>query len=332
MAHAHHSPADSSAHGHTDAAAPVVSRPGHAPGHQHDSGHRHGSDHEHGHGHGHGSGSGHGHGFSHDLTEMLDLDGEVVAGALTGFVSRVAALAGSRPVRDVVDLGAGTGTGSFALLRHFPEATVTAVDASPDMLDHLLRNAHRLGFDGRIRPHQADLDAGWPETGPADLVWASSALHHMTDPDRVLTDIRGTLRPGGLLALIEMNAVPRFLPDDIGIGRPGLEDRCHAIADRSRAEHLPHQGSDWASRLSGSGFTILEARELVLDSPAPLSEPAVRYAVATLRRFRAGVADGLSADDRQTFDTLLADDARLLRALPGLTMRSTRSTWIATPS
>lgn len=266
------------------------------------------------------------------MTEMLDLDGEVTAGPLGTFIARVAELAGDRPVRDVTDLGAGTGTGSFALLRHFPEATVTAIDTSPDMLDHLTANAHRLGFDGRIRPHRADVDSGWPETGPADLVWASSSLHHMNDPDRVLTDIRTTLRPGGLLALIEMDAVPRFLPDDIGIGRPGLEDRCHAIADRARTEHMPHQGSDWPARLAGAGFTILDARELVLDSPAPLPEPAVRYAVATLRRFRSGVAEGLSAEDRETFDTLLADDARLLRTLPGLTVRSTRSAWIAAPS
>ncbi|HWS32516.1 MAG TPA: methyltransferase domain-containing protein [Actinoplanes sp.] len=266
------------------------------------------------------------------MTEMLDLDGEVTAGPLAAFIARLTELAGDHPVRDVTDLGAGTGTGTFALLRHFPEAVVTAIDTSPDMLSHLTGNAQRLGFDGRVRARQADLDAGWPETGPADLVWASSSLHHMSDPDRVLTDIRGTLRPGGLLALIEMDAVPRFLPDDIGIGRPGLEDRCHAIADRARAEHMPHQGSDWTARLTRAGFTIREARELTLDVSAPLPEPAVRYAVATLRRFRAGVAEGLSAEDRETFDTLLADDAGLLRALPGLTVRSTRSAWIATPA
>ncbi|SDS13278.1 class I SAM-dependent methyltransferase [Actinoplanes derwentensis] len=263
---------------------------------------------------------------------MLDLDAEVTAGHLAELTDRIAELAGDRPVRDVVDIGAGTGTGTFALLRRFPEATVTAIDTSADMLTHLGESARRHGFDGRIRTRQADLDAGWPEIGAADLVWAASSMHHMGDPERVLAGIRGVLRPGGLLAMIEMESVPRFLPADIGLGRPGLEDRCHAIADQARAEHLPHQGSDWAARLSAAGFKIRDSRELVVDLSAPLSAQAVRYAVATLRRFRTGVAEGLSADDRATFDTLLADDARVLRALPGLTVRSTRSVWLSTPA
>ncbi|MDR6316408.1 class I SAM-dependent methyltransferase [Actinoplanes couchii] len=266
------------------------------------------------------------------MTEMLDLDAEVTAGQLADLTATVAGLAGDHQVRDVVDLGAGTGTGTFALLRRFPEATVTAIDTSADMLSHLGGSAQRHGVEGRIRPLLADVDAGWPETGPADLVWASSSMHHMKDPDRVLADIRATLRPGGLLTMIEMDSVPRFLPYDIGLGRPGLEDRCHEIAGRARAEHMPHQGSDWASRLIAAGFTVREAREQVIDLSAPLPELAVRYAVTTLRRFRAGVVAQLADDDREALDTLLADDAKLLRDLPGLRVHSARSVWIAAPT
>ncbi|WP_430791437.1 class I SAM-dependent methyltransferase [Actinoplanes sp. G11-F43] len=266
------------------------------------------------------------------MTEMLDLDAEVAADHLAGLTARVAELAGDRVVRDVVDIGAGTGTGSFALLRRFPDATVTAIDTSAEMLSHLAGSARRHGFDGRVRTRQADLDAGWPETGAADLVWASASMHHMGDPDRVLADIRGVLRPGGLFAMIEMESMPRFLPDDIGIGRPGLENRLNAIADHARAEHLPHVGSDWPSRLTAAGFTILDAHDLVVDVPSPLPAAAVRYAAATFRRFRAGMTDRLPADDLTTLDTLLADDARLLRALPDLTVHSTRAVWIVTPT
>ncbi|KHD74407.1 class I SAM-dependent methyltransferase, partial [Actinoplanes utahensis] len=229
--------------------------------------------------------------------------------------------------------GAGTGSGSFALLRRFPEATVTAVDTSPEMLAHLAGSARRHGLADRIRPTEADLDSGWPLTGPADLVWASSSMHHLSDPDRVLADIRATLAPGGLFAMIEMEAMPRFLPDDLGIGVPGLEARCHAAADQARAEHLPHMGSDWPARLTAAGFRILESRDLTVDLPAPLPDAAIRYAPATLRRFRAGIADRISPDDLATLDVLLADDGpHALRHRTDLTVRSTRSVWISTPA
>ncbi|MEV0899859.1 class I SAM-dependent methyltransferase [Actinoplanes sp. NPDC049802] len=282
--------------------------------------------------HHHGQAHGHAHGNGHDLTEMLDLDAEVAATPLADFTARIAELAGPPGVRRVADLGSGTGTGAFALLRRFPEAVVTTIDTDDAMLRHLAESAARHGLADRIRPLHADADTGWPETGEADLVWASSSMHHMGDPDRVLADIRATLRPGGLLAMIEMESMPRFLPDDIGIGTPGMEARCHAVADAARAEHLPHIGADWPARLHAAGYTVLESRELVVDLAPPLPAPAVRYAVATLRRFRAGVAERLSAEDRETLDTLLADDGRVLRHHPGLSVHSTRSAWISTPS
>ena len=313
MAHAHHPQA----------------HPGHAaPAHGPDDAHSHT------HGSGHGSDNGHDSGHGHDagLQEMLDLDAEVTAGPFAELLSRIAELA-DHPVRDIVDIGAGTGTGTFALLRQFPEATVTAIDTSPDMLRHLGESARRHGLADRVRPCHADLDTAWPETGPADLIWASSSMHHMADPDRVLRDIHTTLRPGSLLTMIEMESMPRFLPDDLGFGRPGLEARCHTVMERIRNEHLPHIGSDWATRLTAAGFRIRESRDLTVDLPAPLTDTAIRYAYATLRRFRAGLADHITPEDLDTLGTLLADEGpNSLRTRTDLTVRSTRAVWIATRS
>jgi ubiquinone/menaquinone biosynthesis C-methylase UbiE len=59
-------------------------------------------------------------------------------------------------------------------------------------------------------------------------VWAASSLHEVADPDRVLSNVYAALHAGGLLVVVEMDDLPRFLPDDVGLGRPGLEARCHA--------------------------------------------------------------------------------------------------------
>ena len=63
--------------------------------------------------------------------EILDLDAEVLA-------EHIASITEWLPVetspRHIVDLGCGTGAGTFALLTRYPEAHVTAVDSSPAML------------------------------------------------------------------------------------------------------------------------------------------------------------------------------------------------------
>ena len=106
------------------------------------------------------------------------------------------------------------------------------------------------GPSDRIRTVQADLDTAWPEVGAVDLAWAASSLHELAAPDRLLRELHAGMRPGGLLAVVEMDALPRFLPEDIGIGRPGLERRCHEVLARARWNAVP----DWGPRLEEAGF------------------------------------------------------------------------------
>ncbi|HEX9353060.1 MAG TPA: class I SAM-dependent methyltransferase, partial [Streptosporangiaceae bacterium] len=144
-----------------------------------------------------------------DMAELLDLDAEVLHAYLSDVIDWVGGLAAGQP-RRIADLGAGTGTGTLALLRHFGKAKAVAVDVSAAMLDRLQVKARELGVADRIRTVQADLDAGWPDIGPVDLAWACSSVHHLADPDRVLAQVFAALQPGGLLAVAEMDSFPRF--------------------------------------------------------------------------------------------------------------------------
>jgi SAM-dependent methyltransferase len=262
--------------------------------------------------------------------ELLDLDAEVLHDYLTGVVEWVGELAADQPPRRILDLGSGTGTGSLALLRRFPGSQVTAVDASGPLLDHLRKKARERDVASRVRVVQADLDAGWPETGPVDLVWASNSLHHMADPDRVLAQVLAALEPGGLLAVAEMDSFPRFLPDDLGFGRPGLEARCLAARDEARGEEMPYLGSDWGPRLAEAGFAARAKRTFAIDLQPPLPAAAGRYALLSLRRVRSALDGRLSADDLATLDTLLdsGGSASILRR-DDLTVRTTRTVWVS---
>ncbi|MFB4277975.1 trans-aconitate 2-methyltransferase [Nonomuraea sp. MTCD27] len=290
--------------------------------------HQHGRHEHHQHQHQHGGGD------AADvaaMAEMLDLDAEVLHSYLSDLTAWIRELAGERPPRRILDLGSGTGAGSFALLERFDGTEVIALDASEPMLRHLEAAARERGLADRIRTVQADLDASRPELEPVDLVWASASLHHMADPDRVLADVLTMLRPDGLMIAVEPDAFPRFLPDDLGFGRPGLEERCHAAMAEWRAAQMPHFGADWGPLLAKAGFSVEAERVFTIDLTPPLPDSAGRYAQASLRRMRTGLDGVLDSDDLAALDRLLDDDGgpgSVLRR-DDLHVRARRMAWAA---
>ncbi len=270
-----------------------------------------------------------GAGHSSDLSEMLDLDAEVLHDYLAEVTSWVHSLAPASCER-VVDIGAGTGSGCLALARLFEDAEIVAVDQSPDMLARVHEQAAAAGLANRVRTMHANLDEGWPDTGPVDLVWASMSLHHMTDPDRTLANIMAALRPDGVLAVVEVDGQPHFLPDDIGIGRPGLEARYRAALDREHAAQVPHLGSDWDARFAAAGVSVLERRVFTIDLRPPLPPASGRYARAYLARIRPALDDRLDVEDLTTLDRLLDEhgpDSVVHRQ--DLTVRTVRTARVA---
>lgn len=255
------------------------------------------------------------------MAEILELDAEVLGTYLSELTTWLGELSDREPVR-VVDLGSGTGTGAIALARRFPRAGVSAVDVSPQMLQRLSVKASGLGLADRVRGVQADLDQDWPALGTSDLVWAAAALHHLADPDRVLSHVFDALRPGGLLAVTEMDFFPRFLPEDIGVGRPGLEARLHAALKGAPAAR-------WTDHLVRAGFTPVAERAFVIDLPAPLPGATARYAQACLRKLRSHLDGQLPAEDLAALDAVTDDESPhgVLRR-DDLTVRTTRTTWV----
>jgi SAM-dependent methyltransferase len=273
-------------------------------------------------------GPGHQHGHDGDdaaLAELVDLDAEVLSTYL-GEVMDLVHAAADGPVRRIIDLGSGTGTGALALLRRFDGAEVIAVDASATMLDRVRAKAVGLGLHDAIRTVHADLDEPWPALGPVDLVWAAASMHHLADPDRVLADVFGAIRPGGLFAVAELDSFPRFLSGDLG---DGLEERCHAVLAEARSRDLPHIGDDWGARLREAGFAVEQDRTFTIDLRPPLPAATGRYAHASLRRARAGLDGRISDADLATLDALLEDGPESIARRDDLRVRTTRTLLLA---
>lgn len=260
------------------------------------------------------------------LSEMLDLDAEIFAPALRAVHADIEQAADS-PVRSILDLGAGTGTGTFGLLQHFSDAHAVAVDSSSDMLARLDQQAEHVGLAGRITTACADLDEGLPAIEPVDLVWASASLHHLADPERTLAQIVTAIRPGGLISVAELDGLPRFLPDHAPGGAAELRARELLAADR--AVDMPTMGSDWGSRLVRAGLVVEQHRTIAVNLPSPVPAAVNRYAAAVLTRIRGAVADRLEPSDLRAFDALLDGGPGDVRHRNDLQVSSERLLWIA---
>jgi ubiquinone/menaquinone biosynthesis C-methylase UbiE len=240
------------------------------------------------------------------LAEMLDLDAEITR-SYWNEVMRWIEQALPTNVRRIIDLGAGTGAGTFALARRFDHAEVVAVDASDEMLERIREKAVERGISDRIKTVQADLDTNWPETGHVDLTWASMFMHHLTDVDGVLQRIHAATHDGGLIVVAEFTDPLRFLPDDLGLGEPGLESRCIEGFKRERFRSLPSFGLAWGRRLEKVGFSAIEERLFDLEGDDTDPGLLARYGRLWLERVSSAAAPHLSSDDLSVVKELLAD-------------------------
>jgi SAM-dependent methyltransferase len=132
-------------------------------------------------------------------------------------------------------------------------------------------------------------------------VWAASSLHHVREVPRLLAGVRAALAPGGVLAAVELEELPRFTAEPV-------EDRARAAARAAGWNHHP----DWAPHLVQAGFTV-ERHDLVLDV-AP-SAAAEEFARAWLPRYLTvpGFDEGPAVQTLLDGDLVLAP--RALRAV-----------------
>ena len=114
----------------------------------------------------------------------------------------------------VADIGCGQGHAVNLIARRYPRSQVTGYDFLPEPLETARAEAARLGLTNAEFVCR-DV-AGLAEEGRFDLVTAFDAIHDQTRPAEVLTQIRRSLRPGGVFLMVDFQA-SSYLEENTGL-------------------------------------------------------------------------------------------------------------------
>ncbi|HEX8497701.1 MAG TPA: class I SAM-dependent methyltransferase, partial [Actinomycetales bacterium] len=185
----------------------------------------------------------------------------------------------------VLDVGAGTGRDTAALLDRLPHGHVVAVDGSTAMLDRLRERLAGVGAD-RLTVVQSDLREQLVLEQPVDAVFSVATLHWLPDHGQVFRSLAGVMNPGGVLRA-EWGGKGNLATLDAALVDLGLAsvDDALRFADAEQT----------AERLAAAGFVDVHV-ELVAD-PA-LLEPGEQLETFLRTVVLGTVLDPLPEDER----------------------------------
>jgi SAM-dependent methyltransferase len=118
---------------------------------------------------------------------------------------RLAELCGFSGSERVLDVGSGLGGPSRYLAWRYG-VRVSGVDLTDEFVRVAQMLTHRIGLDGKVDYRSGDaLDLPFAAMS-FDVVWSQNAAMNIFDRDRLYTEMRRVVKPGGRLALQEVAA------------------------------------------------------------------------------------------------------------------------------
>lgn len=125
------------------------------------------------------------------------------------------------PAWEALDFGCGTGLLTLALAPDLRR--IVGVDNAPGMLEVLRAKVARLGL-ANVAAEGVDLEKAGQLPGTYDLVTSAMCFHHVCDTAALLAALVAGLRPGGWLAVADLDPDGGlFHPDRTGVFHDGFD-------------------------------------------------------------------------------------------------------------
>jgi ubiquinone/menaquinone biosynthesis C-methylase UbiE len=156
---------------------------------------------------------------------------------------------GLKPGMVIGEVGAGTGRISVWLARRVgPQGKVFANDIDAEALDRLWARAKRLKF-GNVETVLGKSDDPLLPRDALDIAFMINVYHHLEKPQAILVAIRPSLKPGGVLAIVERDPAK----------------------SESASEATPRE--DMARRLDEAGYELVRVETFLAEDNIYIARP-----------------------------------------------------------
>jgi len=211
--------------------------------------------------------------------------------------------------RSIYDLGCGPGNITRLLAERWPEAAVTGVDSSADMLAMARQEAPRAKARiATVAFEQADI-ARWSPPTPADLLFTNATLHWLDDHPALLPRLAAQLAPGGVLAIQMPDN--RQSPSHLLMDEAAATGPWHTKLEQLRPVYGSMQSADAYYRILAPVTRQLDIWETTYLHVLEGDNPVVEWTKGTALR---PYLDALAEPERSDF--LAAYATRIAAAYP----------------
>jgi ubiquinone/menaquinone biosynthesis C-methylase UbiE len=213
----------------------------------------------------------------------------------------------------VLEVGCGTGAQTVTLARNSPGARITSVDVAAESLEEAKARAKAVGLTN-VQFREGDVFALQLDQESFDHVFVCFVLEHLSRPLEALTALRGLLRPGGTITVIEGDHGSAYFHPDSAAARDAI--RCLVELQRMAGGNAMI-GRQVYPLLVEAGFDSVRVspRMVYVDSSRP--ELVDGFTRKTFTAMIEGVRDSAIAAriaDPQLFDAGIRDLYRTAEA------------------
>jgi len=209
-----------------------------------------------------------------------------------------------RGLQQVIDAGCGDGFFTELLAGGVGDGQVIAVDSSAAFLQAAGARLRGPIEAGRVRLVQGDVGALPFDDSSADLVWSAHSMQSYDDLPTVLAEFRRVLRPGGMLAVLESDAMHSIMlpwPARVELAVRQAELRSLGDQDERQGAYFPR----YAPQLfRDAGFKEVELRYRFIHRSAPFDQPLQTYVSLYLRDLLTRLGEDLNVQSRQFVERL----------------------------
>jgi ubiquinone/menaquinone biosynthesis C-methylase UbiE len=171
---------------------------------------------------------------------------------------------GLRDGMSVLEVGSGPGFVTEQLLALCPNSHVTCVEIDPDLIAPAERYLRSRGLEGRYTILQGDVSRMDLPGDAFDFAFARLVFQHLGDPRGAIEEIRRVLRPGGKLAIYDIDVGLGEIVDPPNPEADAIEARMHE--GRTLRGGDPRIGRKLWRLLAAAGYVNMDLEVVPIHS------------------------------------------------------------------